>query len=57
MFNRFRQKTFCARDDVFFNVFRHVESSIFSSKKLKNFFVLEMIRMRIVMILFEQFFS
>jgi hypothetical protein len=57
MFNRFCQKTFCARDDIFFNVFQYVESSIFSSKKLKNFFVFEMIRMKIVMILFKQFSS
>jgi hypothetical protein len=42
MFNRFCQETFCARNDVFFKVFRHVESSIFSLKKLKNFFVFEM---------------
>ncbi len=57
MFNRFRQETICARDNVFFNDFRHVKSSIFSSKKFKKFFVFEMIRMKIVMILFEQFFS
>ncbi len=38
MFNSFRQEIFCARDDVFFNVFRHVKLLIFSSKKFKDFF-------------------
>ncbi len=57
MFNRFCQKTYCARNNVFFNVFRHVESSLYFSKKLKSFFVLEIIFMKIVMILIEQFFS